>query len=568
MSNTGEPTDIISFFQFVEPQVLSKLYQAHATILTLFRNLSPLARHYILRLLLIEGYEVERDSLKNFVLPQHLPFHHEAVHTLKSLRILFEQHHERDTLRSRNVIALHPMIKKPLKAILSGQTEFKTHPLLQSQNIVKLRKKSTKNWHQVIRCVCGLEMIDKPTSRDVKQLVQDIGLLNHQGMKTAAGFQFLYQNLHSQIWRIMMGFIKMSEKRCWQKHDVINFLFQTSFHPVGSVLPINSLTPTQKSFIKDLANLGFVFLLGKKYYSPSQYCKFLTSTPATTTNEENEKGYIIVETTFRVFAYTSSPMQINLLSEFCQLKMKLPNMVCGYITKEKVLNLLERGISVELILSYLKDYAHPQLQQKTPILPINVTDQIKLWHIERNRLKMTSSYKIEGFPDEKEFKYYLRKLQEKESQITKTKLTCSESTMDVLNTLDDAKSDDDLSDKIRTEELSPSMRTMLRTNPSFRAKYQLILQRFSWQGTSFFKALDKPTRQLLRQRILDLHTETIEGSQSYLIWYGSKKEKLIEQKHIMIVTPEGFKEIKRLKDLARRATQAPARTLLGRTSLK
>jgi transcription initiation factor TFIIH subunit 4 len=67
------------------------------------------------------------------------------------------------------------------------------------------------------------------------------------------------------------------------------------------------------------------------------------------TDVEGTKKFIIVETNFRVYAYTSTEIEILILSFFMEMEMRLPGFVVGYITRNSVRNALKSGLSVTQI---------------------------------------------------------------------------------------------------------------------------------------------------------------------------------------------------------------------------
>lgn len=96
---------------------------------------------------------------------------------------------------------------------------------------------------------------------------------------------------------------------------------------------------------------------------------------------------MIVETNYRVYAYTDSNLQVALIGLFTELMYRFPNLVVGVITRDSVRQALKGGITADQIIGYLKQHSHSQMQTegKNP-LPPTVVDQVKLWELERNRL--------------------------------------------------------------------------------------------------------------------------------------------------------------------------------------
>lgn len=111
----------------------------------------------------------------------------------------------------------------------------------------------------------------------------------------------------------------------------------------------------------------------------------------------NEQGYIVLETNYKVYAYTSNPLQIAVLNLFLSLRSRFPNLVIGMITRESIKSALSNGITAAQIITYLSTHAHPQMKKQMPLLPPTVVDQIRLWELEKNRIKSDEGYLYEDF---------------------------------------------------------------------------------------------------------------------------------------------------------------------------
>lgn len=78
---------------------------------------------------------------------------------------------------------------------------------------------------------------------------------------------------------------------------------------------------------------------------------------------------LIVETNYRVYAYTSSVLQVEVLKLLAEVRTKLPHMVIAHITRNSIRNALVQGISAAQIISYLEQRAHPQVPPADHQLP-------------------------------------------------------------------------------------------------------------------------------------------------------------------------------------------------------
>ena len=55
------------------------------------------------------------------------------------------------------------------------------------------------------------------------------------------------------------------------------------------------------------------------------------------------------------------------------------------------------------ILNYLRSHAHPTMLQKPPTVPPTITDQVRLWELERDRLSFTEGVMYNQFLSQSDF---------------------------------------------------------------------------------------------------------------------------------------------------------------------
>lgn len=193
---------------------------------------------------------------------------------------------------------------------------------------------------------------------------------------------------------------------------------------LGQAYSKANLTPTQTQMLHDLGDFGVVYNSPPptKYFYPTRLATTLTSdagairsasvglesalrSSAVGVNGESDRsGFIVVETNYRVYAYTSSPLQIAILQLFARFSTRYPNMVAGKITRESIRRAVSMGITSDQIIDFLTTHAHPQMRLKNnPVLPPTVVDQIRLWQIEGERMKATTGFLFKDFISAAEF---------------------------------------------------------------------------------------------------------------------------------------------------------------------
>jgi len=183
---------------------------------------------------------------------------------------------------------------------------------------------------------------------------------------------------------------------------VLWFLFQMSFLNAGAAYGTDTLTKTQQRLLRDLAELGIVEFTEQRFV-PTQLGINLCSGEQYV-RQKQEEGYIIVETNYRVYAYTTSDLRIALLGLFVTVQYRLANLAVGIISRESVRDAITHGITSQQIISFLEQNAHPEVRRRQPIVPETVTDQIKLWESERHRVKLDTGVLYEQFPSQDVFK--------------------------------------------------------------------------------------------------------------------------------------------------------------------
>ena len=77
--------------------------------------------------------------------------------------------------------------------------------------------------------------------------------------------------------------------------------------------------------------------------------------------EVEEGRCLIIETNYRMYAYTTSVLQEQVLRLFTEINYKMPHMLIGVITRKSIRKALTTGITAGQIINYLHMHAHPQV---------------------------------------------------------------------------------------------------------------------------------------------------------------------------------------------------------------
>lgn len=259
------------------------------------------------------------------------------------------------------------------------------------------------------------------------ELVESRGKTDHI---TPQGFNFILQDVNTQIWALLLVYLRNAEALNLVQSEMLSLLFTLGSMEVGQDYSTGTLTSTQLQMLEDLKDIGLVYRKSKGGQKESRY--WPTRLATTLNSDYNalaafsadpnegtaEKGFIVVETNFRIYAYTDNVLVTQILMLFADITTMLPNLIAGRMSKRSAQRAFARGITAQQIIDYLTAYAHPimgsnprntnppqghqQVQSKAS-LPPTVVDQILLWQIEGDRMKITVGVLLENYPERDNF---------------------------------------------------------------------------------------------------------------------------------------------------------------------
>lgn len=425
------PHALLPFLRSQSQNTLTRLYQRPSSCLSILRLLGPLERQLIMNLLWLES-AIPVSTMAAWVVPDGKKLYSEALSVLIGLHIV-----QNSTVK----LALNPTLKSSLRQAITGggttasfgvpaERDEKRLPV----GIDSLDAYALERWETILHYMVssGQEQLPTKPSQGVLYLLQRSGLMqstNGSNLQiTSAGFQFLLHSPHDQLWSLLLQYLHMAEERQMDLVEVLSFLFMLSTMELGREYTADSLSETQKAMLEDLRDYGLIWQRkgSSKYFSPTRLATTLTchspplptsttpGTSVTTSSTEvalsstaGPQGFIILETNYRVYAYTNNPLQTAVLNLFVTMKYRFPNLVVGMLTRDSVRRALGNGITADQIISYLVAHAHPQMRKNNPLLPVTVQDQIRLWELERNRLKSAEGFLYKDFASQADYEYVL-----------------------------------------------------------------------------------------------------------------------------------------------------------------
>lgn len=384
---------------------LDKLYENAFICEAILRSLPPLGKKYVLQLLFID-VPVTASLIQEWVLSDGLSKHKVAMDRLIQLRVLREIFDRKKEATLRLNPAFQTNIQKHI--VHGGVLPRGPMPSSLTGRLPSLEDLHAYAMHQwecfLLHLISSSEAEKKTNISSSLMKVFQRGLLSQkddtEGPKlTESGFQFLLMDTNAQLWYIVREYITNSEERGLDTSDLISFLLELSFHVTGQAYDVATLSEVQKTIIMDLADLGLVKLQKGRNGSWFIPTKLATNLSISLSDVSSRKqGFVVVETNFRMYAYSTSKLHCEILRLFAKIDYQLPNLIVGAITKESLYKAFLNGITSDQIVSFLQQNAHPRVAERIPSVPENVTDQIRLWESDLNRVEMMPSYLFEEFP--------------------------------------------------------------------------------------------------------------------------------------------------------------------------
>ena len=374
-----------------DPQLLPSLYRNPHSARAIFRALPPVARLYVARLLYIppgEPYptlDVFQAALRRRQRARDR--HDAAVRALLKLQILVE-YSEQDGLRLHDVFAksIRQTVSNRIPPVFRGA--IASNDTMSVQNMIRF---SSGQLERILNYLVESSTHNIPSKNVIQSLIHANILRNaREGLVISSpGFQFLLQDTFSQLWVLIRAVLSCLFYD--DTLDCLNLLFEMSCATAGRLYSLEVVNEVQRQFLDILMEFGIV-VVEETGFRPMFVAVRLLAAGSRSSEETNTltksagEIEIFVETNFRVYAYTNSQFQMNLLGLFTLLRYRLPNMVVGHLTRTAVRQALQNGINGTQIIGYLNTHAHPRMRKG--MIPANVADEIRLWEAEQDRVRM------------------------------------------------------------------------------------------------------------------------------------------------------------------------------------
>ncbi|KAJ2906663.1 uncharacterized protein MKZ38_000399 [Zalerion maritima] len=425
---------LVEYLEGLQGTTLRKLYLAPSSVFAIFRRvLPPLAQTIIAKTLFFDG-AFPLPTLDLIIRKEAEGQKNQALTLLRSLHIITISNATKDKASELNITA---NFRQSLRSVLTGTGNHNSFGVLSPQKtppnvtIPFLHDYSRRKWDSVLQYVVNSTVKSTHGPRVmvgdvVKNLLMQGSLVQPSvgGLKiTQAGFTFLLQESNAQVWTMLLLWLtSASNNPNMDSVDMLSFLFMLAALQLGRAYDTNALSESRRNMLPDLVDFGLVYI-EKDYphqYFPTRLATSLTASGsgalrsmkdafAAISDDPGESVGILVETNYRLYCFTRSPLQIAVLSLFTKLQTRLPNMVTAKITKKSIQFAVDFGITADQIIRYLATHAHEQMHKiaiasNKPVLPPTVVDQIRLWQRDHERMQHQTGFMFKEFVDDQEYK--------------------------------------------------------------------------------------------------------------------------------------------------------------------
>ncbi|KAL7381357.1 hypothetical protein ABVT39_004608 [Epinephelus coioides] len=392
------------YLRELSPEILDRLYNHPATCLAVYRELPCLAKNYVMRMLFLDqplpqaavALWVKLDSQKD---------HDECVSVLAGLRLW----HSQQLQGGLQGYILNPVFKENLRiALLGGGRAWADEgstlgPDRHARDIESLDRYAMERWEVILHFMVGSPCA--AVSQDLAQLLVQAGLMKSEAGEapyiTSAGFQFLLLDTASQLWYFTLQYLKSAQSRGMDLVEILSFLFQLSFSTLGRDYSVEGMSESLLTFLQHLREFGLVFQRKRKSrrYYPTRLAITLAAGVTTSSSPSSSSS----SSSSNLTSTTDSELQIALVALFSEMLYRFPNVVVAQVTRESVQQAIANGITAQQIIHFLRTRAHPVMLKQTPVLPPTITDQIRLWELERDRLQFTEGVLYNQFLSQADF---------------------------------------------------------------------------------------------------------------------------------------------------------------------
>jgi len=374
-----------------------------------FREVPKLGQLFIMRLLFVEQ-PIPKAVTTSWVDTTHAKEVTEVAESLIELRVW----HEEQLPGGLPGWVLSHVFRKNMRVCLLDRGVSQglcqcTSPDPNRRSVEQLDVYALERWECVLHYMVGSSQ-QEGIAVDAARILLHSGLMKTEEddptpVITRQGFQFLLMETGAQVWYFLLQYLDTCHHHQLRQQDCLQFLLQLGFSKLGNDYVTEGMSSKQLLFLQHLREFGLVYQRKRssgRFY-PTRLALDLSTGSRRRALAAQARGYLVVETNYRVYAYGASDLQVALVGLFCQMVYRFPNLSVAILTRDSVRQALRSGITADQIISFLRMHAHPEMKRREAVLPATVVDQIKLWELERDRFRFADGVLYSQFLAQADF---------------------------------------------------------------------------------------------------------------------------------------------------------------------
>jgi transcription initiation factor TFIIH subunit 4 len=209
------------------------------------------------------------------------------------------------------------------------------------------------------------------------------GLVDRERHITNRGFEFLLKTKQEQLWCLVFLALKYFLPSVEEELAGLEAIFELSTK--NSSVLYQQLEDVDKSLLRCLESLGLMRMDGSRVVLSTSFIQLFE------TSRQLKEEFIIMETNYKIYAYTQSEYKKSIIHLFCNVVLELPNFIKGVMTEESLNRAYDKGITSSQIIHFLRSSVIEGY------LPPTVSNQIEIWESKRNRMEMVPGYLYSNF---------------------------------------------------------------------------------------------------------------------------------------------------------------------------
>lgn len=272
-------------------------------------------------------------------------------------------------------------------------TEFSPPPGYDSSSPAEASELSNYQFNSLLQSIVNHESRQLPYVKDILLYCNLIDGLNEI---TNKGFEFLLMPRRDQAWFLITNSIKFFAQNQREETEMLCAMMEIclkrrislhtathscAWHSFLYSMGIFSGVEGGPPFAGDV-NPGVMGSRGNE--CPSR--PFLINNKLLFDRTGMVRGrstkYIVVETNYKIYAYTDSLYEKSILSLFCRILHPLPNIIKAQLDEESVCVAFSKGITGKQILRYLSEFSEH--------VPPSIANQVLIWEANQYRIKETN----------------------------------------------------------------------------------------------------------------------------------------------------------------------------------